>query len=259
MEAPMLHLIWERFDPAHTLGHRVYGYDALASTQDTAWALADAGAPHGVAVQAGTQAQGRGRFARRWEAGPGDALLLSVLVRPPLAVVPLLTIATTLAIRDAVRTLVGVDAAVKWPNDVHVGGRKLAGVLVEGRTDTAGTTTCVIGIGLNLDLDPSAHPAIAEIATSLRVLSGAHFDAHHAGAVVLAALDARHASAEASEDLLGPWRRALDTLGQRIRVGVVGGALTGVAEDVDPSGQLLLRTDDGRLHTLAAGDVTLSP
>jgi BirA family biotin operon repressor/biotin-[acetyl-CoA-carboxylase] ligase len=255
MERP----IWERFDPVHALGHRVLGYPVLTSTQDTAWALAQAGAPHGTAVQAQEQSRGRGRFSRRWVAGPGEALLASVLVRPPLRVVPLLTIAATLAVRDAVRALAGVEAAVKWPNDVHVGGRKLAGVLAEGRTDTEGQTACVIGIGLNLTLDPAAHPDIAAVATSLWALTGQRVDPLHAGAAVLAALDGWYAAAVAGEDLLGPWRAGLDTLGQRIRVSVVGGALTGIAEDVDATGQLLLRTDDGRLHTLPAGDVTLAP
>ncbi|MEK9658674.1 MAG: biotin--[acetyl-CoA-carboxylase] ligase [Chloroflexota bacterium] len=250
--------VWERFDSAHTLGRHINGYGTLVSTQDAAWALADAGARHGTAVQADTQTQGRGRFARRWEAGPGDALLLSVLVRPPLAVVPLLTVATTLAVCDAVRALAGVEAAVKWPNDVHVDGRKLAGVLAEGRTGTDGATACVIGIGLNLNLDPAAHPAIAETATSLRALTSGYFEPAHAGAVVLAALDGAYAAGVGGEDLVARWRAALDTLGKRVRVGVPGGALAGIAEDVDREGRLLLRTDDGRVHTLPAGDVTLA-
>ncbi|MCH7607947.1 MAG: biotin--[acetyl-CoA-carboxylase] ligase [Chloroflexi bacterium] len=260
---------WERFrqaaggGPAAAIGRHVYGYRSVASTMDVAWELAEAGAAHGTAVVAGTQTAGRGRFARAWVSGDGESLLASVVLRPAAAIAPLLTVIGCLAVLDAVRELCGLACAVKWPNDVHVGGRKLAGVLAEGRTYANGTTgtsgvgVAVLGIGLNVSLDPAQHPELAGTATSLLAETGQAVGLRLAGDALFRSLDAAYGSAEPSA-LIARWREALDTLGQRVTVRGRDATLSGLAEDVDAAGRLLLRTDDGTLHALSEGDVTLA-
>lgn len=248
---------WERFGSAAAIGRHVYGYRSVASTMDVAWELAEAGAAHGTAVVAGTQTAGRGRFARAWVSGEGESLLASVVLRPAAAIAPLLTIIGCLAVLDAVRELCGLACAVKWPNDVHVGGRKLAGVLAEGRVDTTGAGVAVLGIGLNVSLDLARHPELAGTATSLLAETGQAVGLRLAGDALFRSLDAAYGSAEPSA-VVARWREALDTLGQRATVRGRDATLSGLAEDVDAAGRLLLRTDDGVLHALSEGDVTLA-
>ena len=258
---------WERFGPAAVIGRHVYGYRSLSSTMDAAWALADGGAAHGTAVVAGTQTRGRGRFDRTWVSGPGESLLASVVLRPQAAIAPLLTVIGCLTVLDAVRELCGpqfaVKCAVKWPNDVHVAGKKLCGVLAEGRIYTTGTASAggagvaVLGIGLNVNLDPAHHPELAATATSILAETGRATDLRRAGDALFRSLDACYGGAEPAA-LIARWREALDTLGKRVTVRERGATLTGLAEDVDATGRLLLRTDDGALHALSEGDVTLA-
>ena len=248
---------WERFTPAADIGRRVYGYRSVGSTMDAAWELADAGAPHGTAIVAGTQTAGRGRFARAWVSGDGESLLASVVLRPGASIAPLLTIVGCLAVLDAVRELCGLACAVKWPNDVHVGSRKLAGVLAEGRTDTSGVGVAVLGIGLNVTLDLAERPELAGTATSLLAETGQAVGLRLAGDTLFRSLDACYGGAQPAA-LVARWREALDTLGERVTVRARDTTLSGLAEDVDAAGRLLLRTDDGALHALSEGDVTLA-
>ena len=252
---------WERFRPATVIGRHEYGYRSVGSTMDAAWELADAGAAHGTAVVAGTQTRGRGRFARDWVSGDGESLLASVILRPNAAIAPLLTIIGCLAVRDAIRELSGpqypVECAVKWPNDLHVGGRKLCGVLAEGRTDTTGAGVAVLGIGLNVNLDLTQHPELAPTATSLLAETGHAIDLRLAGDALFRSLESCYGGAEPAA-VVARWRDAIDTLGKRVTVRGRDATLSGLAEDVDATGRLLLRADDGVVHALSEGDVTLA-
>jgi BirA family biotin operon repressor/biotin-[acetyl-CoA-carboxylase] ligase len=253
---------WERHHPKRTIGAHVIGHDEVTSTMDVARELADAGAVHGTAVQAAFQARGRGRFSRRWVSDPTDSLLLSVILRaPPLTIGPLIAIGATVAVVDAVRSLSGLECTVKWPNDVLVGTskgtRKLCGVLVEASADTSGSGVAVLGIGLNVNLDPSRYPEVADIATSVTAETGERYRIVDAAEALFDSLDALFGGEAPSPGLLNRWRSLLDTLGQRVTVHQRDGVLAGTAEGVDDDGRLLLRTDDGALHVLSEGDVTL--
>jgi BirA family biotin operon repressor/biotin-[acetyl-CoA-carboxylase] ligase len=177
---------------------------------------------------------------------------------PPLATGASIAIAATLAVRDTVVHLTGPECAIKWPNDVHVHGRKIAGVLVEARLDTAGNGVAIVGIGLNVNLEPYNFPAIAEAATSLALEAGHAISVDLTEATLFAKLDAAISQiAEDPQATLAAWRAALDTLGRQVTVQTRSGLLAGIAEDVDEGGNLLLRTPDAILHTLAEGDVSL--
>lgn len=212
---------------------------ATDSTNERARALAAAGAPHGTLVTAGEQSAGRGRQGRSWLAPAGQALLMSVVVRDP---DPLLPLRAGVAVAE----VVGDGAGVKWPNDVWLEGRKVAGILVEGRPAEG---WAVVGIGLNVALDTAALPAeLQATAGTLGLPAGA---VEPTLARVLAALERGLGDpAAAVLDRL----RALDVLrGRSVRWG--GGE--GVGDGIDAAGRLLVVLPDGSRTALDAGEVHL--
>lgn len=220
------------------------------STNARARELAAAGAPHGTLVTADEQTAGRGRQGRTWTAAPGDALLMSILVRD-LAPAGVLPLAAAVAVCDACEALVrNARAEIKWPNDVWLGERrqKVAGILLEGRPQEG---WAVIGIGLNVAT--RAFPAeLSETATSL-ALSGATAELRPADALaaLLPALD-RWVEAPVAE-VLGAWRERDALGGERVR----WGAGEGVAKGISDSGALVVETDAGERVELDAGEVHL--
>jgi BirA family biotin operon repressor/biotin-[acetyl-CoA-carboxylase] ligase len=221
-----------------TLGRPRTHLRSVGSTSDRARELADGGAPHGAMVTADEQTAGRGRHGRGWVTPPGVAIAASLILREW---DDLLSLRAGLAVAD----VAGPAAQVKWPNDVWLDGRKVAGVLVETRN---GSDWAVLGIGVNVALDPATlPPEVAEIAGTL----GRPADAVEPTLEeLLTALERRLAqpAADALADL-----RARDVLrGRRVRY--VGGE--GVAAGIDESGALLVESEDGTVP-VATGEVVV--
>ena len=210
------------------------------STNERAQALAAAGAPHGTLVTADEQEAGRGRQGRDWTAPAGTAVLMSLVLREPGESLPL---AAAVAVCEALPT----PATIKWPNDVLIGGRKVAGILVEGRPQEGWT---VLGLGLNVTT--GAFPGeLADRATSLR-LAGVETDPKAVLAVVLEQLDSW--LSRPLEEILEAWRGRDALFGRRVRWN--GGE--GTAAGMDESGSLLVDSAGGR-QALHAGEVHLLP
>jgi len=238
------------------IGKHIIYHPTLESTNALGRALLRAGAVDGAVVVTDDQTQGRGRHGRHWVAPPASGLAVSVLLRPD-PDFPLYTysMAAALAADDVVRAAVGDRCTLKWPNDVLVDGAKVAGILLEIES-VAGAWAVVAGIGLNVN----ATPDVAN-ATSLAAAQGMPMVERERVLIdLLAALEERLDSAVSAPDtLVQVWRDRLETLGQRVRVQVADtDVVEGVAVDVDAEGALLVRADDGTIHTLHAGDVTLS-
>jgi len=223
------------------LGHPRVHHRRTDSTIARARELAVAGAPHGTVVTASEQTAGRGRQGRTWSAPPGRALLCSVLIRDP---EPLLPLAAALAVAE----VAGAGARIKWPNDVLLDGRKLAGVLIEGRPQEG---WAVLGIGINVavrleELPPELHGTAATLGREPE-------DVDAVLAELLAALERRLAAGD--EEVLARYRE-LDALAGREITWASG---TGVAAGIADDGGLLVRVADGDTVTLAAGEVHLGP
>jgi BirA family biotin operon repressor/biotin-[acetyl-CoA-carboxylase] ligase len=218
----------------------------VGSTNTVARELAAAGAPHGTVVTAAEQTAGRGRQGRTWTAPPGSALLYSAILRPLEPRHSLLPLAVPLAVCEvAERLRPGINCKVKWPNDIHLEGRKLAGILIEARPQDG---WAVLGIGLNLTIAPSEFPEeLKERATSL-IPEG---DADPAAALSEALATWIDAD---PEQILSEWR-ARDALTGR-EVSWENGS--GVADGIDERGYLVVRLADGSSVALGAGDVHLS-
>lgn len=242
------------------VGVRVRCHRSLASTMDAARRAAERGAPEGAVVLAERQTRGRGRFSREWVSQPGQNLSLSIVLRPTLERLRALNMAASVALVDAIRAATGLAATVKWPNDVRVDGRKVAGILIEARTTSSSPGYAVLGVGLNVNHDPTPSlPPPAE-ATSLAAALGRPVDRLAVLQAFLRSLDALYAPNADAEALFRRWRDSLDTLGQRVRVAWGGDGAPiaeGIAAAVTPDGDLLLRRDDGATVALNAGEVTV--
>jgi BirA family biotin operon repressor/biotin-[acetyl-CoA-carboxylase] ligase len=241
--------------------------DVVASTGSTnadllARAVAGA-APEGAVLVTEEQTAGRGRLGRSWSSVPGASLTFSVLLRPAVAAprrgwVPLLA---GLAVVAAVRAA-GVDAVLKWPNDVLAGGGKLAGILAEQSSDGAAV---VVGIGLNVAVPAGPVPASAGGLPPASLLALAPAGAAVAREALLldllSQLEARYQAFQVAADpagsgLLAEYRARCATLGQPVRVLLPGDReLAGVASDVDAEGRLLVAAGDGAEIPVSAGDV----
>ncbi len=228
------------------------------STNDEAAARARAGAAHGTVVIAREQSAGRGRQAREWHSPAADNLYLSCVLRPALAprdVAPI-TLAAGVAVCEVVNSH-GVRASLKWPNDVMVNERKVAGILTEMTTRGSQVEFAVLGIGVNVN-GGDFPPGLADIATSLRIERGHELELPALTRDLLVALEdwIEAFIAGGVEAIAAAWTGYAD-LSRRLRFEADGELIVGRASGLDRDGALLVVGDDGRRHRVVAGDVDL--
>ena len=238
------------------IGRSVRYYQSTGSTMDDAAEWARHGADEGAVVVAETQTASRGRLGRRWVSDTGN-LYFSVLFRPDSAALPMLSPLTGVAVARSIRQVAGLYPAIKWPNDITIDGRKVAGILAESALSGPRIDHAIVGIGINVALDVSADPETAETAASLNDLAGSEVNRSELLRRTLQHMDALYLELRRGRSPIPEWRRWLDTLGQRVVVTHHNVSHAGLAEDVDEYGNLLLRADGGQLLTLTAGDITL--
>jgi BirA family biotin operon repressor/biotin-[acetyl-CoA-carboxylase] ligase len=221
---------------------RMLWYPEVGSTNDIAGALAERDADEGLVVIADRQTAGRGRLGRSWASPPGAGIYVSVVLRPSSSAAMLLTIAAGVAVAEGIASATGLSPQVKWPNDVQVGGRKLAGILAEGAVGHV-----VLGVGINVQ--PAAYPAdVAARATSIETELGRPVDRGLVLAECLAALAShyRELQNDCGRLVVDAWRRrAAPMLGRRVEWESAGQRLTGVAENIDDDGALIVEVGAG--------------
>jgi BirA family biotin operon repressor/biotin-[acetyl-CoA-carboxylase] ligase len=204
------------------------------------------GAPHGTLVTAGEQTAGRGRQGRAWVAPAGSAVLMSLLVRELDEGFPLLPLVAAVAVAEACESLAPVRCEIKWPNDVWIERRKVAGILVEGRP---AEDWAVLGIGLNVGTSEFPEE-LRSVATSLLVAADVELAVEAVLSTVLEAL--AHWLGKGGGEVLAVWRERDALRGERVR----WAEGSGVAAGIDDAGSLVVETDAGRV-TLGAGEVHL--
>ena len=242
--------------PLQRLGHIIHRLGAVASTQAEAAVLAAAGASEGTVVTATHQSAGRGRRGRAWLDAPGESLLMSLVLRPPVppAEAPQLSLVAAVAVVDALGAA-GVTATIRWPNDVMVAQRKICGMLPEAASTRQGTLGHVIlGIGLNVNQRDFPDP-IQALATSMMIETGRTHAVEEMLGAVLAALDAWYSRfLEGGLGALRPaWLGRAQGIGRRTHA---ADGREGVAVGLADDGALLLRTDSGETVRVVAGEVT---
>ena len=231
---------------------------------------ADPAYPAGTVLLADYQSAGRGRLERRWEAPPGTSLLFSALFRPrwPARQGTWLTMLAGLAVVEAIESATGLRAGLKWPNDVvlpeEMGEaqewRKVCGLLLEATLDPNGRmASAVLGVGLNVNIPADSLPDSVTPATSLLVAGGRPVSRRKLLVGLLERIERHYDAALDGRSPARAWAARLITIGRPVEATSVGSSapLVGTAEGVDEWGQLLVRDDEGILHTIAAGDVTL--
>jgi BirA family transcriptional regulator, biotin operon repressor / biotin---[acetyl-CoA-carboxylase] ligase len=225
--------------------------ESVASTNDEIRFLAQAGAPDGLVLLAGMQTAGRGRRGAAWFSPPGESLTFSILVRPDerKSLWPRLALATGVAVAEALETF-GLEVGIKWPNDVWLGPRKAAGILVEAGLDFA-----VVGIGLNVN-STGFPPEVSEIATSMRMAALREFSL----AVVLGEIVAKFSKRRLQigtdfDHVVSAVGVRCVLTGKRVSLTAADGPKIGTVEGIAPSGELLLRTEQGLQRLIQADEV----
>jgi len=220
-------------------------HESIGSTNDRGRELAVSGEGE-IAVLADEQTGSRGRLDREW-ASPSGGIWVSLVCRPdiPTAHAPIYTLAAAVATTESLRDL-GVDAEIKWPNDILVDGEKLVGILTEMEGEADRVSWIVVGIGINANVDPDIVP---ETATTVREQVG---DVDRAALTrsVIERFDEYRAN---PDDVLSAWRELSVTLGQRVRIETPGGDVVGDAIDIEFPGTLVVETADGSTR-VSAGD-----
>jgi len=268
------------------VGDKLLYFPVVASTNSLAMQMAHERPAEGVVIFTDSQTAGKGRQGRRWVDTPGCNVLLSTLLQPRFPLHFLVMIAS-LAVVDTIAQTSGVVATIKWPNDVLIGERKVAGILIETSYNPAGQLVAILGIGVNVNGTISSVPASTSLvtshttdeqsqapliatATTLAMECGRHISRETFIAQLLLRIETSYlalqqevrnplarasGSLSASRSIWQRWRNHLSTLGRVIVVRQGDTVLSGVAEDVNDNGELLLRRHSGELINITWGDV----
>ncbi|MEM1526957.1 MAG: biotin--[acetyl-CoA-carboxylase] ligase [Ignisphaera sp.] len=225
------------------------------STQDIAFKLAEEGAPEGTVVLAEELKRGRGRLGRQWVASRGG-LWLSLILRPrELAYINLLSLAIAVAVIDAIKTVLGVDAKVKWPNDVILNEKKVAGILIEGSTEANTLKYAVVGIGVNVN---NVLPQeLISIATTLKNSIGFEIPRIPLLLNIFKNIDDVYIllKQNQSNEVIKRWRKHSSTINRYVKIVTPNEEIKGLAEDVESDGALRIRTIEDKIVKVYVGDV----
>ena len=234
-------------------------FDSIPSTNEEALRQASAGVHEGYCVVADEQTAGKGREGRTWISSKGEGLYFSIVLRPALEtrIVPVLTLLTAVAVHETIVEFCGVEADIKWPNDIHVGGRKLAGILAEGCETNKGLAV-IVGIGINLSTR-NLPEVVRASATSISDETGKTPAAADIVPLLVKNLSARYGrfnQSPAVQSVLDDWcERSSYAIGRNVNVITRTGSFTGVTAGLDRFGSLLVKSDNGQIRTVTAGDV----
>ena len=241
------------------LGHPIFCYDTVDSTNTQAKLSALQGAPHGSLFIAECQTAGKGRLGRSWASAKDEGIWMTALLRPqvaPQAIVPI-TLATGLAICEALRDTTGVQALIKWPNDIVAEGRKLGGILTELQAEAERIGHVAVGMGINVNTTDFPEE-IGQVATSLKLLTGRTVERKPIAQCILQRLEVRveQLLGEGFEAMRSDYSALCVTLGREVTATFRSEAVQGWATGITPQGDLILSTPDGE-RTVTAGEVSV--
>jgi len=246
-----------------TIGSAVISYKKVDSTNDSAYALAENGIAEGTVVTAEEQAHGKGRHGRKWESPPKAGVYMSCILRPAMAPneIPKITLVAAVAVTKAIRRFTGLEAMIKWPNDILINGRKVCGILTEMKAEQDSIDFIILGIGVNVNTPGSCLP---KGATSLREeLDGfsKKDNLSRIGVVkiILESLEEEYSRLRIKgvKPIIEEWRSMSMLPGAKIKVLLSNRTIEGEVHDIDSDGSLMVRLDSGVFEKVSSGDVVM--
>ncbi|PIR65533.1 MAG: biotin--[acetyl-CoA-carboxylase] ligase [Candidatus Omnitrophica bacterium CG12_big_fil_rev_8_21_14_0_65_43_15] len=241
------------------IGKNILSFDTVDSTMDVAYDFAVKGTGEGVCVFAEGQKKGRGRMNRDWQSPKHKGVYLSLILRPEISPneISKITLMVAVSVAKTIRAKTGLSALIKWPNDILIDGRKVCGILTDMSAESDIVKFLVIGIGININ---SKIQDLPDSATSLREFFGEKVDRIDFTRALLEELDSHYLDfmQQGFGAILEEWRNFSATLGSRVKVDFKNRHIEGQAMDVDESGALLVRLDNGFIERILSGDVILA-
>ena len=251
-----------RLGKTRVIGRDIHVFKETTSTNDVIEKFARDGLKEGVVVFAESQTRGRGRLGRKWVSPAHKGLWFSVLLTPNLAPqeITQITVASATALRRAIQSQTGLRAEIKWPNDILLNGKKVAGILTELHAELDRVQYVILGIGIDVNLTTADFPAdVRKIATSLKLELGNAVSRADLAVAVLRELDVDYGRVVSQKftTLADEWEKHCSTLGREVTIRLGARQVRGRAESLAEDGALLLRTDHGHLERIIGGDVTV--
>ncbi|OAB44309.1 bifunctional biotin--[acetyl-CoA-carboxylase] synthetase/biotin operon repressor [Paenibacillus glacialis] len=235
---------------------------STVSTQEEARQRAELGAPEGSVIIAEEQTSGKGRLGRKWFSPYGKGIWMSLILRPQqsLEYTSQLTLLTGVAVCRAIRKTTGLQAGIKWPNDILLDHRKICGILLESTIEDKVVRYCIAGIGISVNVDLEEYPEeLRDIATSLKIVSGSSVDRTVLIAAVLDEFETMYQlyNQEGFLPIASLWEALSVTINQEVVCHTPEGLKEGIAVGLDPSGALLVDMGMGDIVPVISGDVKL--
>lgn len=242
------------------IGHKIYYFSTIDSTNDEAKKLAQERAPHGTVVIAEEQTGGKGRMGRVWMSPPQKGIWVSIILRPSIlpTEAPKLTMLTAVAVAEAIRNEAGIPATIKWPNDILIEDKKVCGILTEMSAEMDDVNYVIIGAGINVNNDEFSDE-IKEKAISLKIAKGESVERIKILAGFLESLEHHYEVAmnHGFSPIFEKWKKLCCNLKKPVEVITKKGSFAGIAVDIDEQGALLVKKEDGKLERVLSGDVSL--
>jgi BirA family biotin operon repressor/biotin-[acetyl-CoA-carboxylase] ligase len=240
------------------IGKAIYYYESLPSTMDRAMDLALKGAPEGTLVIAEAQTRGRGRMGRFWLSPKYRGIYFSLVIKPRILPqqAPVLTLISAVVICESLKQQLGVEAQIKWPNDILLNNKKIGGILTELSAEMDIVHAIIVGVGINVNTEKKTLPLLA---SSLKQATGREVNRPNLLKTILSSFEQRYLQFQKQgvEQILDRWRHFSATLGRRVKMGMGGHRhqLAGEAVDIEGNGGLLIRQDSGLIERVVAGDI----
>ncbi|HHV99719.1 MAG TPA: biotin--[acetyl-CoA-carboxylase] ligase [Clostridiaceae bacterium] len=250
------------------IGRQIHYFKSIDSTNNYAKKAAQEGCEEGTVIVADAQTSGRGRLGRSWESKEDSGIWMSVVLRPYIAPedVQIMTLAASVAVVAALKSVAGVDAGIKWPNDIIIGGRKVCGILTEMSTEMDRVNYLVLGIGININQKKEDFPEeLRNTAISLKAymaennMSVANIKRSDIIKIVLLELEKQYENMKRrnTEEIINKWRENSVTIGRKVKIIYKNVEYEGTAKDVTDDGKLIVHCSDGVTREISSGEVSV--
>ena len=242
------------------IGSKILHFSEIDSTMDYCKKLALSGEPEGTIVSAEFQNTGRGRFSRKWISPYGENIQMSILLKPKSKHLPYLNMAASLAICETTEIITKATAHIKWPNDVQVNNKKLAGILIESSISGNQVDYSILGIGLNVNMDIQNHPDINQIATSLKNINDNPVDKNTVLKILYEKLNYYYMKVKRDESLTDQWASRISTIGENVTISFPGTEkkhISGKAQKILQDGSIQIALNNGTIFNASAGEISI--